>query len=127
MGPQLAPVISGFVSSASWRWSFWVALIVAGFSLSLLIFIPETYGPTILRHRARRLRKETGDSRILAPIELEKKGAREMIAVILMRPLRMLIFESIVLFTCLYLSLAYAIFCQFSRDEFFSEDMLMRI
>ncbi|MCJ1461433.1 hypothetical protein MMC07_000030 [Pseudocyphellaria aurata] len=113
MGPQLAPVVSGFVSTVSWRWSFWVALIVAGFSLSLLIFTPETYGPTILRHRARRLRKETGDLRIFAPIELEKKGTREMITVILMRPLRMLIFESIVLFTCLYLSLAYSIFYLF--------------
>lgn len=121
MAPQFAPSISGFVSTVSWRWTFWVALIIAGFSLSLLIFAPETYGPTILRRRARRIRKETGNSRIIAPAELEKKGARQMITVILMRPLRMLISESIVLFTCLYLSLVYAIFCKIPLAGLFSE------
>lgn len=114
LGPQLSPIISGFVSTVSWRWTFWVALIVAGFSFSLLVFLPETYGPTILLRRARRIRKETGNSRIIAPIEVETKGTRQMITVILMRPLRMLIFESIVLFTCLYLALAYAILCTIS-------------
>ena len=34
-----------------------------------------------------------------------------LLTVILMRPLRMLIFESIVLFTCLYLAFAYGILC----------------
>lgn len=58
------------------------------------------------------MRKETGNTQIFAPIELEKKGARQMITVILFRPLRMFLFEPIVLFSCLYLSYAYAIFCK---------------
>ena len=58
------------------------------------------------------MRKETGNPSIFAPIELERKGARHLITVVLMRPLNMIIFEAIVLFTCLYLSLAYAIFCK---------------
>lgn len=98
----------------SWRWAFWVGLIIAGFSLGFLIFVPETYGPTILKRRARNLRKTTGNPSIFAPIELEKKGARQMMTVTLMRPLHMIIFEAIVLCTCLYLSLIYAIFCKFS-------------
>ena len=57
------------------------------------------------------MRKETGNPSIFAPIELEKKGAKQMMTVTLMRPLNMIVFEAIVLFTCLYLSLAYAIFC----------------
>ncbi|KAL8676798.1 MAG: hypothetical protein Q9224_007250, partial [Gallowayella concinna] len=75
--------------------------------------MPETYGPTILKHRAQKMRKETGNPNIFAPIELEKKGARQMITVTLTRPIRMIIFEAIVLFTCLYLSIAYAIFYLF--------------
>ena len=59
------------------------------------------------------MRKETGNLQIFAPIELEKKGARQMVTVILMRPLRMLFFEAIILSTCLYLSLAYGIFCKY--------------
>lgn len=56
------------------------------------------------------MRDETGDPDIFAPIELEKKGARHLITVTLTRPIRMVLFEAIVLFTCVYLSIAYAIF-----------------
>ena len=79
----------------------------------LLVFLPETYGPTILKARAKRMREKTGNTKIFAPIELEKKGAKQMLTVTLVRPLHMIVSEAIVLFTCLYLSLAYAIFYLF--------------
>lgn len=85
----------------------------AGVSLVLLAFLPETYGPTILKAKAKRIRKESGDTNVFAPIELEKKGAKQMVTVVLLRPLHMIVSEAIVLFTCLYLSLAYAIFYLF--------------
>lgn len=110
---MLAPIISGFVSPVSWRWTFWVALIVEGASLIFLAFLPETYGPTILKQRAKMIRKQTRNPNVFAAIELEKKGAKQMITVTLMRPLNMIAFEAIVLFTCLYLSIAYAIFYLF--------------
>ena len=112
LGPIAAPIISGFVSALGWRWTFWVELIIAAISLLAILFLPETYGPTILRRRAERIRKDTGNTQIFAPIELETKGAHQMITVILFRPLRMFLFEPIVLFSCLYLSYAYAIFCK---------------
>ncbi|KAL8764855.1 MAG: hypothetical protein Q9194_006806 [Teloschistes cf. exilis] len=90
--------------------AFFMGLIIAAVSLVFLLFMPETYAPTILKRRAQKLRRETGDPDIFAPIELEKKGARQMITVTLTRPIRMLLFEAIVLFTCVYLSIAYAIF-----------------
>jgi MFS family permease len=92
---------------------FWIGLIVAGCSWPFLLFIPETYGPIILRNRARRLRKTTGDKNIFAPVELEKKSFKELATVTLTRPIRMLFFELIVLTSCLYLSLVYAIFYLF--------------
>lgn len=89
-----------------------MGLVIAGVSLILLSFLPETYGPTILKTRAQKIRKGTGNPNIFAPIELEKKGMYQMMTVTLMRPLRMIAFEAIVLFTCAYLSLAYVIFCK---------------
>lgn len=112
-GPMLAPLISGFVSVVSWRWTFWVGLIVAGASLVFISFLPETYGPIILKKRAKRMRKESVNHNVFAAIELEKKGARQMMTVTLMRPVHMIVYEAIVLFTCLYLSMAYAIFYLF--------------
>ncbi|KAL3424165.1 Polyamine transporter 3 [Phlyctema vagabunda] len=111
IGPLVAPIISGFISpKLGWRWTFWVGLIIAGASWPALLCLPETYGPAILKRRAIQLRKSTGADNLYAPIELENQGFKQLATVVLTRPLRMLFFEFIVLATCLYLSLAYAIF-----------------
>jgi multidrug resistance protein len=112
-GPTAGPIISGYISPISWRWSFWVALILAGVSFIPLVMIPETYSPTILKIRATRLRKETGKKNIRAPIEMNKASLKHIVTVVLTRPLRMLFYEPLVYFTCLYLSIEYAIFYMF--------------
>ncbi|KAM0815798.1 putative Major facilitator superfamily transporter [Seiridium cardinale] len=111
-GPLLAPIISGFCStSIGWRWTFWVALVYAGFSLIVVIWIvPETYGPKLLTSRARKLRKSTGNPNIYSAAELENRNMGTVIARVLTRPIRMLISELIVTSTCMYLALCYAIF-----------------
>lgn len=106
-------MITGFISVLSWRWSFWLGFILAVVTLVPVLFLPETYGPVILQRRAQKMRKETGNERIYAPIELEKKGVKQMMTVTLTRPLRMIAFEAIVLSTCLYSSLVYGIFFLF--------------
>jgi MFS family permease len=111
VGPLIAPIISGFITPAlGWRWTFWIGLIVAGVSLASLFFLPETFSPILLARRASALRKSTGNTQIFAPIELEEKGFKQMATVTLTRPLRMILFELIVLATCIYLSIAYGIF-----------------
>ncbi|KAI4129251.1 MAG: hypothetical protein LQ347_003860 [Umbilicaria vellea] len=102
VGPDIAPMITGFISVLSWRWSFWLGFILAVVTLVPVLFLPETYGPVILQRRAQKMRKETGNERIYAPIELEKKGVKQMMTVTLTRPLRMIAFEAIVLSTCIY-------------------------
>ncbi|KAL2038933.1 hypothetical protein N7G274_008273 [Stereocaulon virgatum] len=112
-GPTLAPTMSGFVSVVNWRWTLWVGLIAAGTSMVLFVFLPETYGPAILKKRAERMRNETGSPKIFARSELDKKGAKQMATVTLMRPLHMIAYEAIFLFTCLYPSIACVIFFLF--------------
>ena len=110
-GPLCGPLISGFVSvGISWRWVFWIELMVAGITWPFLVFMPETYGPVILRRKAKKMRKATGNPDIVAPSELEKQDLWELVTVVLTRPVRMFLFEAIVLSTCLYLSLEYGIF-----------------
>lgn len=106
----MGPWISGFVAVVSWRWCFWIGLICSGATLPLIIFMPETYGPVILKRRAKKLRKDTGNSSIVSPLELESRNIREMFIITMTRPFRMLLHESIVSLTSLYLALAYAIF-----------------
>lgn len=109
-GPLIGPIISGFIAPAlGWRWVYWIALIIAGISWPVLIFSPETYAPVILKRRAKRLRKETGNPNIVAPSELGSQSIKDLVTVVLTRPVRMFLFESIVLCSCLYLSFVYAI------------------
>lgn len=63
-GPVIGPVVGGFVFQyMGWRWTNWVVMICAGVAWVVVSLIPETYGPAILRSRARQRRKETGDDR----------------------------------------------------------------
>lgn len=78
--------------------------------MPLVLFMPETYGPVILQRRAKKLRKETGDNSIVAPLDEQNRDFKKTLAVILSRPFRMIAQEAIVSLTCSYLSLAYAIF-----------------
>lgn len=109
-GPVMGPFVSGFLSISSWRWTFWFGLVLAGFTIPFLIALPETYLPILLHRKAERLRQETGNQELVAVSELEEKGLGHMVTVVLTRPFRMIIYESIILFSCLYLSLAYAVF-----------------
>ncbi|KAI9147791.1 Major facilitator superfamily multidrug transporter mdrA [Paramyrothecium foliicola] len=115
LAPLLSPILSGYISEISWRWTFWVALMIAGISWIPLMFLPETYGPVILSRRAARMRKVAlaeghANTDIFAPIDVENRDWRHLVTVILARPLRMFATEMIVLAVCLYLSLAFAIF-----------------
>ncbi|VZH88605.1 unnamed protein product [Fusarium fujikuroi] len=110
-GPILSPILSGFAGpNIGWRWVFWIALIIAGSTLVLIIFLPETYGPILLSRRARKLRKQDPSSRAIAPRDLETTDLRQLLTVVLTRPLRMIISEPIVTTSCAYLSLVYSIF-----------------
>ncbi|KAJ5407443.1 hypothetical protein N7465_008727 [Penicillium sp. CMV-2018d] len=109
-GPIIGPWVSGFVAVVDWRWCFWIGLILAGATLPLIIFMPETYAPVILKRRAQKLRKDTGNSSIVSPLEIQSRNVREMILITISRPFRMIIHEYIVSLSSLYLALAYAIF-----------------
>ncbi|CAG7977620.1 unnamed protein product [Penicillium nalgiovense] len=109
-GPIIGPWLSGFVAVVSWRWCFWIGLILSGATLPLIIFMPETYAPVILKRRAHKLRKDTGNSSIVSPLDVQSRNMREMLLITISRPFRMIIHEYIVSLTSLYLALAYAIF-----------------
>lgn len=51
-GPVLGPLASGFIATASWRWCFWLGLILAGATLPFLFIMPETYVPVLLARKA---------------------------------------------------------------------------
>lgn len=88
-GPVLGPIVGGFVGeNVGWRWIFWVNMIFAGVMSFFKAGIPETFAPVILKRRAKKLRKETGDSTICTEQELFKVPFSQMMADTLIRPFR---------------------------------------
>jgi hypothetical protein len=77
--------------------------------LPLLLFLPESHGPTILLRRAKKLRKN-GHDNVRAAHELHGKTLKELILDHISRPFRMLISEPIMQGAGIWMALAYSLF-----------------
>lgn len=70
---------------------YWVLLAWVGLVTVLTFFLlPETYSPVLLRRRAERLRKETGDDTFVTEQELNKRSPSETIYEMLVRPFQIM-------------------------------------
>lgn len=107
VGPGLGPLISGFVCQhLNYRWLFYIMCIWSGvLTLMVFFFVPETYEPVLLKKKAKRLRKETGDLRYYAPLDVAKTSLFESIVMSSKRPL--------LLITRDYMTLALAFYSGF--------------
>ncbi|KAL8804579.1 MAG: hypothetical protein Q9182_002494 [Xanthomendoza sp. 2 TL-2023] len=116
-GPALGPLLSGFaVPVKGWRWSLWeIVWISAPVLLLMLLFVPETSTPNILLRRASRLRKLTGDSRLMAQSEIAQKHLKPSAVAIdaLIKPLEITLKDPAIAFVNIYSSIVYAIYYSF--------------
>ncbi|KAH9928079.1 MFS general substrate transporter [Fomitopsis serialis] len=118
-GPVLGPIVGGFVGeNIGWRWMIWVNMIFAGVMTIFCCTIPETFAPVLLKRRAARLRKETGNPNITTEQELFKRKFSEIVVETLIRPFPILLLMS--LYIALIYGLLYAFF--FSFPVVFAEE-----
>jgi multidrug resistance protein len=111
VGPALGPVISGFLElKEDWRWSFYVLLWLGGASLLIMLTIPETHGPTILLHKARRVRAAgiPGYEHVKAPVEDSDRTLASIYKVALTRPW-IILFDTISFLCAIYMSVVYTL------------------
>lgn len=116
-GPALGPLLSGFsVPVMGWRWSLlevlWASVPVF---LAMFLFLPETSTPTLLRQRASRLRKITGDERFLSQSEIDQRNLdkRAVLVDALIKPLEITIKDPAILFVQVYSAIIYGIYYSF--------------
>ena len=123
-GAGLAPVFAGYLYvNAGWRWVFGVCGIMAGFLLVVfLLTVPETRAGVLLERRAKKLRKETGDSRWYTAHAraIEAHSLNSFLKEVLIRPLYMLFTEPIVASFA-----AFAAFDGYVSHPYFSMAMLV--
>ncbi|CAG7558044.1 unnamed protein product [Fusarium equiseti] len=106
------PVIGGFMTDrVSWRWMFWSTSLfqVAMAALSFTTF-KETYAPAILKQRAKKLRKETGEPyHTYEERSQEGMSVRKVLNQAMTRPLRLLIFHPIIQLTAIISAIGYGL------------------
>ncbi|QSS57017.1 MFS multidrug transporter [Histoplasma capsulatum var. duboisii H88] len=104
LGPELGPLLGGFICEfTSWRWIFYMLLIwSASVLIAIALFVPETYHPVLLRRKAIRLRRETGDERWRAPIERRERSVAQTVLRAVYRPMMLLALEPMCLSLCIF-------------------------
>ena len=88
---------------------FWVNMAFAGVMWIIASAIPETYAPVILKRKAARLRKETGNPKIMTEQEAQGISMGEMMRGCLLRPLYFSVTEPVLVATCFYVCLIYSL------------------
>ncbi|KAI9846384.1 MAG: hypothetical protein M1838_001287 [Thelocarpon superellum] len=110
LGVSAGPAVAQYATIVTWQWHFWVALILAVPTWIALFFVPESYGPILLKRRAQNMRASTRNPKIVAPIELTEQDEHQMMNVSQTRALQMIFGELMVVVSSLYLSLVFAVF-----------------
>jgi MFS family permease len=112
-GPTIAPVIGAALvvnPALGWRWTEYITAIWVFVVATVTLFcMPELYGPVLLKSKAKRLRKETGDQRYWHPHEENKLDFKSIVTKHLSRPLLMLTTEPMVTCIAFYASFVYAL------------------
>lgn len=110
LGPCIGPIAGGYlIRAAGWRWVFWLIVIVGGCLIPFSFFcLRETYAPVILERKAARLRKETGNPNLRSKLA-SNVGALETFKIAIARPMKLLIFEPIIILMSLYVAVTYGI------------------
>jgi DHA1 family multidrug resistance protein-like MFS transporter len=117
LGPALGPTLSTYaVRDLGWRFSSWELMIIAGpVYLLMILFMPETSGPTILLYKAKRLRESTGNMNLVSDSERKQKDLHvgQMLSDALIKPWEINALDPAILFTTVYMGLAYGIYYSF--------------
>ncbi|CAI6482824.1 CIC_HP2_G0018810.mRNA.1.CDS.1 [Saccharomyces cerevisiae] len=115
VGPVVGPLVNGFISVSTGRMDliFWVNMAFAGVMWIISSAIPETYAPVILKRKAARLRKETGNPKIMTEQEAQGVSMSEMMRACLLRPLYFAVTEPVRGATCFYVCLIYSLLYAF--------------
>jgi DHA1 family multidrug resistance protein-like MFS transporter len=117
LGPALGPTLSVYaVKSLGWRFSSWELMFIAGPAyLAMLLLMPESSGPTILYYKAKRLREETGNQQLMSASERKQKDLkwRSLLFDALIKPWEINALDPAILFTTVYMGLAYGIYYSF--------------
>ncbi|KAJ7140499.1 MFS general substrate transporter [Mycena crocata] len=119
LGPVFGPLIGGFINqNLYWRWTYRILIIWTFAELAaMFLFVPESYAPVLLKRKARKLRKTTGDQAYWAPLDRRDTTLTRSLLLSCYVPFKLLIFDRMALlldiWTALLLGILYLMFQAF--------------
>lgn len=113
-GPALGPLIGAGLATTSdtygWRWPEWFMVAFGVLVTTLLtLFMDEAYAPAILKKAAANRRRETGNWAWHAELDTITLSPRDIVVRYILRPVRMLFTEPMLLVITVYMSFVYAL------------------
>ncbi|EXL40211.1 hypothetical protein FOCG_17202 [Fusarium oxysporum f. sp. radicis-lycopersici 26381] len=111
LGPAVGPIAAGYLTQhLNWRWIFWVVSIAdAVVQILAFLFLQETYPPKILKVKARKLRKITGNRLLHTEFEQRDRTFLSLLLTNLKRPFKMLFTQPAIQITALYRAYLYGL------------------
>ncbi|KAJ5658213.1 MFS transporter cpaT [Penicillium longicatenatum] len=108
IGPVIGPIAGGFLTQAKgWRWTFWVLAMASGaVSIISILTIRESYPPTLLAWKTKKLQKETGNPNLRSKLDTGM-SPKHLFLHTIVRPTKMLFLSPIVLLLSIYVALVY--------------------
>ncbi|THY38859.1 MFS general substrate transporter [Aureobasidium pullulans] len=109
LGSTFAPIIGAYATNhLNWRWTAWLTLIFVGLvGFFGLLIIRETFEPVLLKRKAKRLRRQTGNSDLHAKFEETPIDIKILVQKYATKPVRMFVQEPILIFCTIYLTIVY--------------------
>ena len=98
VGPVAGPIAGTYLAvNYGWRWTAWTSLIVGGAcGLVAALTIPESCAEILLQRKAAKLRKSSGDVRLISKRDAQPITAHVLVTRYFARPSLMLVQEPIV-------------------------------
>lgn len=112
----IGPIAGGWIAQkTTWRWIFWSTSAADALVQGLgLIFLQETYGPKLLKDRAKKQRKLTGNDRLKTEWDHPDQRLLAKLRHSTVRPFILLGTQPIVQVLALYMAYLYGIMCKAS-------------
>lgn len=111
LGPAIGPIVGGWIvqETGQWRWIFWASSIYGGLTALVgLKLLPETYAPEILKRKAKKLRKETGNQELHTIYEKQDNSSWHVkLRHSIVRPVVLLSTQPIIQVFSLYIAIIY--------------------
>jgi MFS family permease len=111
VGPAIGPVAGAYITQhLGWRWMFYItSLLNASVQIAGLIWLDETFAPTLLARKAKRLKMQTSNYDLYTEYDRRDQRLHRVLAAALIRPCKLLGTQIIVQILAIYTAYIYGL------------------